>query len=158
MTDTQRLYRIPEEGIIAGVCAGLADYFDIDVTLVRVVFVVMTFANVVFGALLYILLAILTPTKASERTTKFTDSEDFQDVKESLREAGEDLQEAAADIKENLSGNRAKLRNYLGIGLVIFGLWLLLEQFIPDLFNVSWDYVWPVLLVVLGLMILSKRK
>ncbi|MEX0668388.1 MAG: PspC domain-containing protein [Candidatus Saccharimonadales bacterium] len=158
MTDTQKLYRIPEEGVIAGVCAGLADYFDIDVTLIRVIFVVLTFAGAGFGVLLYILLAILTPTKGSKGAAEFASSEDFQDGKDSLRETGENLQKTAADIKENLSGSKIKLRNYLGIGLVLFGIWLLLEQFMPDLFIVDWNYVWPVFLVLLGLMILSKRK
>lgn len=31
-----QLYRISEEGKIAGICAGLADYFGIDVTIVRI--------------------------------------------------------------------------------------------------------------------------
>ncbi|MCQ2297318.1 MAG: PspC domain-containing protein [Bacteroidales bacterium] len=34
----KRLYRIPSQGKIAGVCAGLAQYFDVDVTLVRILF------------------------------------------------------------------------------------------------------------------------
>lgn len=38
----RKLTRIPAQGTIAGVCAGLAKYFDIDVSLVRVGFVLAT--------------------------------------------------------------------------------------------------------------------
>ncbi|HPE41073.1 MAG TPA: PspC domain-containing protein [Bacteroidales bacterium] len=45
---------------IAGVCGGLADYFNIDPTLVRVLFVVFTLAGG-SGILIYIATWILTP-------------------------------------------------------------------------------------------------
>jgi len=46
--------------MIAGVCAGIAKYFEIDVVLVRVAFVFLTFFTG-FTALLYIILAIVAP-------------------------------------------------------------------------------------------------
>ena len=46
--------------MIAGVCSGLANYFEIDVVLVRVAFVFTTFF-VGFAILLYIILAIVAP-------------------------------------------------------------------------------------------------
>lgn len=45
----KRLHRIPLQGKIAGVCAGLADYFEIDVTLVRILFLIAVFCA--FGGL-----------------------------------------------------------------------------------------------------------
>jgi phage shock protein C len=45
---------------IAGVCAGLADYFGIDVTLVRVIFAVLTLFSGV-GAIAYVLAWALVP-------------------------------------------------------------------------------------------------
>ena len=50
----RRLMRIPAEGRIAGVCAGLAHYFDTDVTLVRAAWLVL---SIVPGALIGGLLA-----------------------------------------------------------------------------------------------------
>lgn len=38
----RRLMRLPERGKIAGVCAGLADYFDTDVSLVRLLWVILS--------------------------------------------------------------------------------------------------------------------
>jgi len=45
---------------LAGVCSGLGEYFDVDPTLIRVLFVVAFFA-VGGGLLLYIILAIMMP-------------------------------------------------------------------------------------------------
>jgi phage shock protein PspC (stress-responsive transcriptional regulator) len=42
MSSPKRLYRNSSAGRIAGVCAGIADYFDADVTLVRLVWVVLS--------------------------------------------------------------------------------------------------------------------
>jgi phage shock protein C len=62
MTDKmKRLYRSPNR-IVAGVCGGIAEYFDIDPTLIRVVYVILSLFSVAFpGVLLYIILMILIP-------------------------------------------------------------------------------------------------
>jgi phage shock protein C len=50
----------PREGkMIAGVCAGLANFFGWDVTLIRIVFVLFGFFGA--GELVYIVLWIITP-------------------------------------------------------------------------------------------------
>lgn len=46
---------------IAGVCGGIAEYFGIDSTLVRVAYLIFTFIGVGSPVLLYILLAIIMP-------------------------------------------------------------------------------------------------
>jgi phage shock protein C len=50
---TKRLYRIRDGRLVAGVCAGLAAYFGIDATLVRLAFVFLTVFGG-FGVLLYL--------------------------------------------------------------------------------------------------------
>ena len=48
--------------MIAGVCGGIAEYFDLDPTLVRVGYVLMSFLSVGFpGLLVYIVLAFVMP-------------------------------------------------------------------------------------------------
>lgn len=47
--------------IIAGVCAGLAEYFGLDVTMVRVLYVVLSVATAFSGTLVYLALWILMP-------------------------------------------------------------------------------------------------
>ncbi len=49
---------------LAGVCAGLGDYFDLDPTLVRVVFAVATvFTGILPGVILYAVLALVVPAR-----------------------------------------------------------------------------------------------
>lgn len=59
-----RLYRDTDEKMLGGVCAGLSEYFKIDVTLIRVIIAVM---GLVYGSGIgiYILLWILLPDKHS---------------------------------------------------------------------------------------------
>jgi phage shock protein C len=59
----RRLLRRPAEGKIGGVCAGLAEYFDTDVALVRAAWVVLSIwpGAVVLGIVAYIAAWVLTP-------------------------------------------------------------------------------------------------
>ena len=65
----KRLYKIREGKVISGVCQGLAAYFDVDVALVRVFFVVLNVLSGL-GFLLYILLAFILPTRRNARGTR----------------------------------------------------------------------------------------
>ncbi|MBO5361865.1 MAG: PspC domain-containing protein [Paludibacteraceae bacterium] len=61
MQTMKKLYRSSNR-ILAGVCGGIAEYFDVDPTLIRVVFAVLTLFSAAFpGLLLYIILMILIP-------------------------------------------------------------------------------------------------
>jgi phage shock protein PspC (stress-responsive transcriptional regulator) len=61
MNETKILTRSKSNRMIAGVCAGLADYLNIDVTVVRLLFVLSFFA--LHGGMLiaYLIMAIITP-------------------------------------------------------------------------------------------------
>lgn len=62
MNTTKRLKRSYQDRMIAGVCGGLADYFDLDPTLVRVGYVLLSFLSAGFpGLLVYIVLWIVIP-------------------------------------------------------------------------------------------------
>ena len=65
---TKKLYRIPSEGMIAGVCAGLGEYFELDPTLVRLVFVLLFFAGM-SGGLIYIIMWLIVPIKPQSTQT-----------------------------------------------------------------------------------------
>ena len=55
----KRLYRIESGKMLAGVCGGIAEYFDIDPTLIRALFCILGGS----GILLYIILAVLIPSE-----------------------------------------------------------------------------------------------
>jgi phage shock protein C len=60
----KQLTRSHQDRMIAGVCGGLAEYFKLDPTLVRLAFVVLAFAKG-FGLLVYFILLVLMPLGGS---------------------------------------------------------------------------------------------
>lgn len=58
----KKLYQIREGAMIAGVCNGIAAYLGLDVTVVRIAFVVLTFLTGGFWILLYLVMWLLVPT------------------------------------------------------------------------------------------------
>jgi phage shock protein C len=57
---TRKLYRSRTDRKLAGVCGGLAQYFNLDATLIRVAFVVLTLLGFA-GPILYLALWIVVP-------------------------------------------------------------------------------------------------
>jgi phage shock protein C len=60
----RKLYRSHKERMIAGVCGGLGEYFGIDPTLVRLLFVVATLFGGPMGPLAYLIFMIVVPNEA----------------------------------------------------------------------------------------------
>jgi phage shock protein C len=60
--NARRLTRSSRHKMIAGVCGGLAEYFDLDPTVVRVAYVLISIVSVAFpGILAYIVLMFVMP-------------------------------------------------------------------------------------------------
>lgn len=57
----KRLYRSASDRKICGVCGGLADYFGLDSTLIRLAFVALAVLGFSTGIILYILAAVVMP-------------------------------------------------------------------------------------------------
>jgi len=72
-----RLKRDKQNRMIAGVCSGIGNYWDIDPVFIRVIFIVSLLIPINGFALIYILLWILTPYEKIETKTfkndKFSD-------------------------------------------------------------------------------------
>lgn len=63
---SSRLVRRPDDGMIAGVAAGVAAQYHIDVTLVRIIFVGLGIITGGFAILLYLAAAIIMPRQEDE--------------------------------------------------------------------------------------------
>lgn len=60
---TKKLTRSTNK-ILAGVCGGIAEYFDIDPTLVRILYAALSFFSAAFpGLILYIIMMLIMPEK-----------------------------------------------------------------------------------------------
>ena len=60
----KKLYKIEKGRKIEGVCGGIAEYFDIDPTLVRLIWVLFTACSFGSGIIAYIIAAIIMPRKS----------------------------------------------------------------------------------------------
>lgn len=64
MAATKRLYRSRDDRMIGGVCAGIAEYFGWDPTLVRVGYVLLSMGSVFFpGILAYLVMMVIVPER-----------------------------------------------------------------------------------------------
>ena len=58
----KQLKRSNKEKMIAGVCGGIAEYFDMDPSIVRIIYVVVSVLSAAFpGILVYIIMCIIVP-------------------------------------------------------------------------------------------------
>jgi phage shock protein C len=58
----KRLYRSEKNRMIAGICGGIGEYFDIDPTLVRIIYVIVSVFSIAFpGILVYLILWAIIP-------------------------------------------------------------------------------------------------
>ncbi len=64
-TGHKRLFRNENDKVLGGVCSGLASYFNIDVVVVRIIFVILLFSGV--GFLTYIIMWIAVPSSSTEQ-------------------------------------------------------------------------------------------
>ena len=63
--ETKKLYRIPSEGMLTGVCAGLGEYLAIDPTIIRLIFVLLFLAGS-SGFWIYLIMLLIVPIKPSD--------------------------------------------------------------------------------------------
>jgi len=62
----KKLYRSKENKIIAGVCGGIAEYFNVDPTLIRLIWLLLTL-GMGFGLISYILAWIIIPLEPEHK-------------------------------------------------------------------------------------------
>ena len=137
--------------MIAGVCGGLAKYFTVDATLVRLVFLLMLFLGG-SGALLYIILWIIMPddlrTSTSPQETVPTNT---QEMVPATRDFGQSVGQAVGPSSGDVA--QAAVRNgpiIFAAILIMLGVWFLLQ----NLLHIDLGQFWPVILIVIGLALL----
>jgi len=144
-----RLERSRTNRVISGVCGGIAEYLDIDATFVRVVMVILAFPFGI-GVLIYFVLLFLMPNPGGE--TPF------------VRSAATD-QTVAVDRANPVTPAAPRIvypmvverrRNGIGLLLVAVGVVFLLGNMGAFRF-VDWHYVWPLVLIALGVYLVAQR-
>jgi phage shock protein C len=142
-----QVYRQPKGAVLGGVCAGLADYFRLDPTLVRVVFLLVIVLTG-FGALVYLALWFILPTSGSTPRCGEAVEEVAETLVERATSLGTEMQEAT---------RRPLVVLALALALIVFGAVVLLHNL-----GVSWAWwatpgtLWPALPISIGLAFLWK--
>ncbi|MCH7773894.1 MAG: PspC domain-containing protein [Bacteroidetes bacterium] len=165
---SNKLYRSRIDRMIAGVCAGLAKYFDIDPTIVRVLFVVSIFIGG-GGIIAYIILWIVVPEEqiifqsAAQASQTDSDSEESnsntnQDSSKSdsnsfTAEINKKVNEATNEINKIVNEARSNKKVFGGTILILLGILFLLDNLFPY-FDFG-DY-WPIILIAIGVGIIIK--
>lgn len=141
---TRRLYRSRKERMIWGVAGGLAEYLDIDPVLVRIGFVLLTFANGV-GLLLYVLMAIVVPSE--ERIASAETAGDGVAEPKNMAHGPDRETEGFSERTQR------RRRNVMGAFLIAVGVYILLGN--VGFFSwFQWQRFWPLLVIALGVAIL----
>jgi phage shock protein C len=124
MNMEKKLYRSRTNSMIGGVCGGLGEYLNVDPTIMRLVAVLLVFANGV-GLLAYIIAWIIIPRNPGI--------------------------EAEVVVTEKSELNRL----LPGLALIFLGLIFLLNSLIPWF---RFRFLWPLILIILGIFILIKAQ
>lgn len=61
--NTKRLYRSRQEKMLCGVCGGIGEYFNLDPTLIRLGWAILTAISCGTGLLAYVIAAFIIPEK-----------------------------------------------------------------------------------------------
>jgi len=140
-----RLYRSRKDRIIGGVAGGLAEYFEVDVVLVRVLWVLAIFIGG-GGLVAYVIAWIIIPDVTSER---FHNSKKVpgEQKANAFAKNEEDIAETANFKYENEQEARARRRRNAGLILIGIGVIFLVR----NAFGFIFHYFWPLLLVALGI-------
>lgn len=138
---TQKLYRSTNNKMIAGVCGGIAEYLDLDPTLVRLLWLILGFAMGI-GFLAYIVCAVIIPEspiipfESNLNNYKNTNEFTWQDEEKN---------------KKHVDRNRT----LAGIILILLGSIFLIKK---TLYWIDFDKLWPILLIIAGVYIIYNKK
>ncbi len=131
-----RFYRDSKNKVLGGVCSGLANYFNLDVALLRVLFVIaLLFAS--FGFWLYIILWVVIPIDGQQT-------------------GGRETEQRSEPVSEVVPTSASKSTSLIaGIAVMLIGVIFLINNFIP----ISWVWkLWPLILVAIGVVMIVKAS
>src|SRR5881397_4006870 len=122
MQVNRRLYRCRDNRVLAGVASGVAEFFDLDPTLVRVIW----FLSIFFGGvtlLIYIGLAIIVPLEPL--------SAEAAAAQVAATEAAGDA--AAVPGHRHAARGSGRWTTFAGVVLIAFGTLAFIDRFLPAL-------------------------
>ncbi len=148
-----KLYRSETDRMIAGVCGGLAKFFSVDATLVRLVFLLLLFLGG-SGFLLYFILWIIVPQEShTTGTPQEVVEANAQDMAQTARNFGQSVGGSSGEVAQSAARNGPLI---FAVLLIFLGVWFLVQ----NLLHIDLGQFWPVILIISGLALLipAMRK
>lgn len=159
-----RLFRSRKERVISGVCGGLAEYFDIDPIIIRILFVILGLATGI-GILVYIVMWIAVPEESMEHYyARFAQNPNQNPFRNSSSNSETGNENADSTPKSDTPNFSPEMMNEIyapkkkGNASVIFGTILILlgVLFLFWIYIPSFDFslIFPITIVVIGAILI----
>ncbi|WP_010251401.1 PspC domain-containing protein [Acetivibrio cellulolyticus] len=147
----RKLKRSKHDKVLAGVCGGVAEYLNLDSTIIRLGFVLLTFFGGV-GPIAYIVGVFIMPQQESYKPNNFFD-EDKDNIGAEY-DSEKDFTQVMGDSMDTGSQDSQRSGAFVGVSLILLGLMFLAKQFIPA---INFTQLVPVLLIVIGIFIVFRN-
>lgn len=105
--EPKKLYRSTDDRWLAGVCGGLAKYFNVDPTLVRVIFVILALIGL-GGVIIYLLLWVIIPPEPTAEEMAMMDDVIERELAEEKPAAAEEKPASAEEKAASASDEEAE--------------------------------------------------
>jgi len=146
----KKLYR-SKTRLLGGVCAGLAEFLDLDPSIIRLIFIIVTLLGG-SGILIYILLWLIIPEEG--QPAEITE-EKLRATADEMKSQAMKLGVTARQYSQNYS-RRHSPRTTVGIILIILGVFFMLQNLGLFRFSFIWKF-WPVILIAFAIYIIGKN-
>lgn len=143
------LHRSESNKVIAGVAGGLGEYFNIDPTIIRIIFILLT----IFGGsglIIYVVLWLIVPTK----------SQTVKHPQDTIRSNIEDMKSTTKTFAHGIGNpgtGRDNSRFWWAIIIIVLGFFFLMNNY-GLLDSLDLDKLWPLILIIVGLAIILRKK
>ena len=146
-TNSKKLRKSKENSLLFGGAGGMAEFFDVDPTLMRAAWIVFVLISGGTGLIAYIILAIIMPKQG------FVSRQTSQSVYENAEEQPEDVEEL---VPHDGSWRWTARRALFGIALVVVGFLFLLSN-LGVFAWWRWDVFWPLGIIAIGAALILGR-
>jgi phage shock protein PspC (stress-responsive transcriptional regulator) len=146
--------------MISGVASGLAEYFDVDPTLVRLVFIIAALINGI-GIFVYIVMSFIVPSGDREPVRAEVAGEEPVGMTNTPRDETQippehASMEARGDWHQGEWRHREQRHTWAGLILIALGV-LFLAQNMGLLWWWNWRLFWPAVLIGVGALLLTRQ-
>lgn len=172
----KRLFRNEHDKVVAGVSSGLAEYMQVDITIVRLLFVLSTLFLAGGGLIVYIVMWIVVPVNNDPLAKMKKFNEQFEKHKSAFNSPF-DAPQNTAETKWNTPNTDFNNLNNMnsfqkpqtndtgrtigGLILLVLGFYFLLRQLdiLPHWLNIWKIYkLWPLALVAIGISLIFRNQ